>query len=99
MIDLDVDIFVCHLKGVVDSARGFDFACLEDKSEREAMEMLEKHFGPEVMDRARLARGLRGGGPRWGTPQTAEEHKPSSSMQAHDAVQEHQPVEGIGKTV
>ena len=54
MIHPDIDIFVLHLKHVAKTLRGFDCDCLEDKSEEEALEILDKHFSPEEMRQATL---------------------------------------------
>ena len=96
MIHPDIDIFVSHLMGAVDTA-GFDFDCLEDKSEEEALEILEKRFGKKAMCDATLGSARRFLGPLPDDQQLANARERSSASQALDAEQDRQPVDGIGK--
>ena len=93
----NIDIFVAHLKWFVKSVKGFDFDCLEDRSEEEAMEILEEHFGKEAMEKAEFAYAMRGPNLREGDPRTTDGREPSVAPRERDAKRDHQSVEGVGK--
>ena len=97
MIHPEIDIFVCHLKGVVKTVGGFDFDCLEDKSKEEAFEILKKHFSKEDMRQAMLKRIERTLGPLGYDPQISDQRKPFPASQERDSRPSHQSVPEIGK--